>query len=103
MVLQKILMLLRSIICIVKFYSESKSNQEMNEHALHTLLDSLTKPVSRSMIGDPVAVISTPFKNLTLFNTYSQGVISNVFGENNCVFLIDVKLSIGCEGSPVFS
>lgn len=60
-------------------------------------------PLNRQMIGNVISVLSTPFQTISLYNSYSQGIISNVFGRDQCLFLIDVKLSQGCEGSPVFS
>lgn len=53
-------------------------------------------------IGKEVCMESTPFGNREFLNSYSQGVISNITGENSCFLLTDCPSAPGSEGCPVF-
>ncbi len=86
---------------IFSFFSEN--NDPINlEEAIHKIYVYIS-PINRRMLGCPVTVNSVPYKNLLLFNSRSRGVISSILGKRKCMFLTDVKLAAGCEGSPVYS
>lgn len=51
---------------------------------------------------DEVSIESCAFANRSFLNSISQGVISNILGENSCLILSDCPSTPGSEGSPVF-
>lgn len=74
----------------------------MNE--LEVALRDLLKNCGRDIYpGKNVCIESTPFGNRHFLNSYSQGIVSNVIGENNCLILTDCPSVPGSEGSPIFS
>ncbi|XP_058121749.1 uncharacterized protein LOC131294916 [Anopheles ziemanni] len=53
-------------------------------------------------ILDKVVAISTPFGNESFYNTVNVGHVTNMFGENDCLLLLDIQLSFGCQGGAVY-
>lgn len=52
--------------------------------------------------GMEILVESTPFSAISFFNSWSCGIVSNLLGPTNSVLLLDARLTIGCEGAPIF-
>uniref|UniRef100_A0A182NZQ9 Peroxisomal leader peptide-processing protease n=1 Tax=Anopheles epiroticus TaxID=199890 RepID=A0A182NZQ9_9DIPT len=52
---------------------------------------------------DEVLTVSTPFGDESFFNTFNIGHISNIFGEHECLLLLDTHLSSGCQGGAVYN
>ncbi|XP_073995713.1 uncharacterized protein isoform X2 [Rhodnius prolixus] len=52
-------------------------------------------------VGQQLVALSTPFSAITLHNSWSQGTICNIL--DGYVALTDIKITIGCEGAPVFT
>lgn len=52
--------------------------------------------------GLDILVSYTPFGSGLLLDSVSGGIISNTFGENADVFLIDARLAASSEGSPIY-
>lgn len=52
--------------------------------------------------GEEIMVSYAPGGDRRLFGTVSGGVISNTYGVNKDVILLDARLSIGCEGAPIY-
>ncbi|KAK5648971.1 hypothetical protein RI129_003863 [Pyrocoelia pectoralis] len=93
-----------SLFFVLKTTFDQKDNgnerKDLNR-ALNELLLISTSPQFLT-IGQEVCIESTPFGNRAFLNSYSQGVISNIFGEHNCLLLTDCSSTPGSEGSPVF-
>lgn len=85
------------------FLEQPTSNDEKKDlnKALNELLIISTSPQFLS-IGQEVYIESTPFGNRAFLNSYSQGVVSNIFGEQNSLLLTDCSSTPGSEGSPVY-
>ncbi|KAJ8969887.1 hypothetical protein NQ317_013659 [Molorchus minor] len=52
--------------------------------------------------GGSVYIRSVPFGNREFMDSVSQGIISNIFGTNECFVLSDCPSTPGSEGSPVY-
>lgn len=52
---------------------------------------------------DPVASVTTPFGNETFFGALNKGSIANVFGRNDCLFVVSQPLAAGCDGGIVYN
>ncbi|XP_040157606.1 uncharacterized protein LOC120897061 [Anopheles arabiensis] len=52
---------------------------------------------------DEVVTVSTPFGDESFFNTLNVGHISNIFGDHECLMLLDTHLSSGCQGGAVYN
>lgn len=52
---------------------------------------------------DEVVTVSTPFGDESFFNTLNVGHISNIFGDHECLLLLDTHLSSGCQGGAVYN
>ncbi|XP_011504849.1 PREDICTED: peroxisomal leader peptide-processing protease [Ceratosolen solmsi marchali] len=57
-------------------------------------------PLRRGML---VEMEATPFGNATFLDSVSRGIVSNVFGAEDCVILTDANALPGCEGAPLFT
>uniref|UniRef100_A0A182WMB4 Peroxisomal leader peptide-processing protease n=1 Tax=Anopheles minimus TaxID=112268 RepID=A0A182WMB4_9DIPT len=57
----------------------------------------------RAKLLDKVVAVSTPFGDESFFNTLHVGHVSNIFGEQDCVLLLDTHLSSGCQGGAVYN
>ncbi|XP_053663944.1 uncharacterized protein LOC128713107 [Anopheles marshallii] len=57
----------------------------------------------RANLLDKVVTVSTPFGDESFFNTLHVGHVSNIFGEQDCVLLLDTHLSSGCQGGAVYN
>ncbi|KAG8312661.1 Peroxisomal leader peptide-processing protease [Homalodisca vitripennis] len=53
--------------------------------------------------GLPLLIESTPFGNLSLLNSWSQGIVSKVIGSRSDGIITDARLVPGCEGAPIYS
>ncbi|XP_050410799.1 peroxisomal leader peptide-processing protease isoform X2 [Patella vulgata] len=56
-------------------------------------------------IGDKLDICATPFGNLSadvFINSWSSGIVSNVYGKDNCLILTDARMIPGTEGGPVY-
>uniref|UniRef100_A0A1B6JAH7 Peroxisomal leader peptide-processing protease n=1 Tax=Homalodisca liturata TaxID=320908 RepID=A0A1B6JAH7_9HEMI len=53
--------------------------------------------------GLPLLIESTPFGNLSLVNSWSQGIVSKVIGSRSDGIITDARLVPGCEGAPIYS
>uniref|UniRef100_A0AAG5DBB3 Peroxisomal leader peptide-processing protease n=1 Tax=Anopheles atroparvus TaxID=41427 RepID=A0AAG5DBB3_ANOAO len=62
------------------------------------------KPVNTESanILDKVIAVSTPFGNESFYNTVNVGHITNIFGDNDCLLLLDIHLSFGCQGGAIY-
>ncbi|KAL3285994.1 hypothetical protein HHI36_000507 [Cryptolaemus montrouzieri] len=52
--------------------------------------------------GQNLKCISTAFGNRNFSNHYSEGIVSNILGNYDCLIFSDLPLTPGSEGSPVF-
>ncbi|XP_053674107.1 peroxisomal leader peptide-processing protease [Anopheles nili] len=52
---------------------------------------------------EKVVTVSTPFGNESFLNTINVGHITNIFGEQDCVLLLNNHLSFGCQGGAVYN
>lgn len=52
---------------------------------------------------DKITCISAPFGNESFLGTVNTGTISNIIGQNNCLFVASMPLVFGCEGAPVYN
>lgn len=68
------------------------------------LSESILVDVENSHVyrGMEILVESTPFNSISFFNSWSCGIVSNLLGPANSVLLLDARLTIGCEGAPIF-
>ncbi|KAF2900579.1 hypothetical protein ILUMI_05621 [Ignelater luminosus] len=80
------------------------NDNNVSEIDLNVALIELLKNVHKwhTEIGKEVFIESTPFGNREFLNSYSQGVISNIAGENSCFLLTDCPSAPGSEGCPLF-
>ncbi|KAK6191845.1 hypothetical protein SNE40_003434 [Patella caerulea] len=56
-------------------------------------------------VGDKLDICGTPFGNLSadvFINSWSSGIVSNVYGKDNCLILTDARSIPGTEGGPVY-
>ncbi|XP_045460949.1 peroxisomal leader peptide-processing protease isoform X1 [Harmonia axyridis] len=53
--------------------------------------------------GQNLKCLSSAFGNKDFMGHFSQGVVSNILGRDNCLIFSDMPLTPGSEGSPVFS
>ncbi|XP_044746949.1 peroxisomal leader peptide-processing protease [Coccinella septempunctata] len=60
-------------------------------------------PKTKFSRGENLCCISSAFGNRDFMNHFSQGVVSNILGINNCLIFSDMPLTPGSEGSPVFT
>lgn len=51
---------------------------------------------------DSIYIESVPFGNRHFLNSYSTGIVSNIFGNNSCLILSDCSSTAGSESSPVY-
>uniref|UniRef100_A0A182NLW8 Peroxisomal leader peptide-processing protease n=1 Tax=Anopheles dirus TaxID=7168 RepID=A0A182NLW8_9DIPT len=71
---------------------------------IKTVLDRLNPESSDPpRLLDQVITVSTPFGNESFFNTLNVGHVSNMFGEHDCVLLLDTHLTFGCHGGAVYN
>lgn len=77
---------------------------KFEEKHLHEGINSLLKPSYNFNLcrGNTVCVESTPFGSRELLSSYSQGVVCNCVGQNNCYILTDAPTAPGSEGAPIF-
>ncbi|KAJ8935389.1 hypothetical protein NQ314_012805 [Rhamnusium bicolor] len=52
--------------------------------------------------GDTIFTKSSPFGNRNFINSFTKGIVSNIFGNNYCFILSDCPSTPGTEGSPVY-
>lgn len=52
--------------------------------------------------GMEILVESTPFNTLSFLNSWSCGIVSNLLGLTSSILLLDARLTVGCEGAPIF-
>ncbi|XP_052859803.1 peroxisomal leader peptide-processing protease [Anopheles cruzii] len=72
-------------------------------HSIQSLLNCASHASDEPLkLLDKVVTVSTPFGNESFFNTVHIGHVCNVFGDNDCMLLLDVPLSMGCEGGAVY-
>jgi hypothetical protein len=51
---------------------------------------------------DEICIKSVPFGNKIFLDSYSRGIVSNIFGRNSCLVVSDCPTTPGSEGSPVY-
>lgn len=51
---------------------------------------------------DELICISTSFGNRNFMNSFSKGIVSNIFGNHGCLLLSDCPTTPASEGSPVY-
>lgn len=78
----------------------SKSTVEDLRHSLKLWWDFIGRFNLKKC--DKVFIDSCAFANRNFLNSISQGIVSNILGENCCFILSDCPSTPGSEGSPVF-
>ncbi|KRT85123.1 Trypsin, partial [Oryctes borbonicus] len=53
-------------------------------------------------VGDKIVIEGTPFGSRHFLRSQSKGIVSNIFGTDDCFVLTDTPTSPGCEGSPIY-
>ncbi|XP_049295761.1 uncharacterized protein LOC125770345 [Anopheles funestus] len=83
--------------------STNLSKRIARDH-IKALLERLQPSSSQGVqLLDKVVTVSTPFGDESFFNTLHVGHVSNIFGEQDCVLLLDTHLSSGCQGGAVYN
>lgn len=85
------------------FILEIETGKVSTTDELKAALRNLHKNSEQVYRGKNVCIESTPFGNRHFLNSYSQGIVSNLVGENNYFILTDCPSVPGSEGSPIFS
>lgn len=83
------------------FLSVGVSTQDLFSNTLHTIFNTLKGSILSP--GMPLVIESTPFSNYSLFNSWSQGIVSKLIGPMNDGIITDARLVTGCEGGPIFT
>lgn len=52
---------------------------------------------------DRIAAVTTPFTNEIFFKSINLGSVSNVFGTDDCLFVVSPALVAGCNGGAIFN
>lgn len=73
---------------------ESMIRREKDAHTVHI------RQVQRL---DRVASVTTPFTNEVFFESINMGSVANVFGTNDCLFVVSQALVAGCDGGAVYN
>lgn len=60
-------------------------------------------PMRPVQILDRVASVTTPFTNEVFFKSIHMGSVANVFGTNDCLFVVSQALVAGCDGGAVYN
>ncbi|RZF35095.1 hypothetical protein LSTR_LSTR009687 [Laodelphax striatellus] len=83
---------------VIDNFEEKKYDRVSN-----TLYDFLRTTSSTQLCqGMDVVVEYSPFVNSSFFNSWSTGIVSQVYGEDSCIFVTDVHLPSHGGGSPVY-
>ena len=82
--------------------SHAESESEERGDVLKLMADIFQQDDHILRRGRMVIVESTPFGNSYLYNSVSEGIVSNVVGPGKCLFLTDARTALGCEGGPIF-
>lgn len=80
--------------------NESELLQKLPQDLYKMRMDIISK--EQMQVGQDVFIRSCPFGNRHFINSHSQGVISNILGENSCFLFSDCPTVSGSEGSPIF-
>ncbi|XP_050074499.1 uncharacterized protein LOC126562119 [Anopheles maculipalpis] len=86
------------------FIMTTNLSEPISLDQIKVVFESLQSP-GREMLKllDKVVTVSTPFGDESFFNTFHVGHVSNIFGEQDCLLLLDTHLSSGCQGGAVYS
>ncbi|XP_044739864.1 peroxisomal leader peptide-processing protease-like [Chrysoperla carnea] len=87
-----------SIIIVLKVQQNDKVDID---NIFKELLNKLV-PINYLERGDVVFLETTPFGNQTFLNSYSEGIIANTIGQDQCLYLTDASSAPGSEGGPIF-
>ncbi|KAK9692980.1 Vanin C-terminal domain [Popillia japonica] len=80
-------------------------NDEGFASGVNNFLKSMNEVIdqnSQIRIGQKIIIDGTPFGNRYFLRTRSKGIVSNLFGPENCFILTDTPTAPGSEGSPIF-
>lgn len=79
-------------------------NEKFCEKSFSDAVNHLVKAASNCSInrGNLVCVESAPFGCRELLGSFSQGIVCNCVGTNNCFILTDAPTAPGSEGAPIY-
>ncbi|GJQ79119.1 hypothetical protein Trydic_g5372 [Trypoxylus dichotomus] len=85
------------------FAVNSKTYQPTVEDFLRNIHEVIkTYPNDPIKVGDKIIIEGTPFGSRHFLRSRSKGIVSNIFGTEDCFILTDTPTSPGCEGSPIY-
>lgn len=89
---------------IFVFLKLNTSNRSNDVDKLRSILRTWWTSVGNLHVGktDELICISTAFGNRNFMNSFSKGIVSNIFGPDCCLILTDCPTTPASEGSPVY-
>lgn len=87
---------------VILEFCDANSIQSVKESLINAMSEKANSNESLEKLGTAVCV-TTPFAHESFFETVNESKIANIFGDNNCLFIVSAPLVCGCEGGGVYN